>query len=47
MPNQELDGLHSTGSIYWEGLSDLRDAQGRLIGAGYLEMTGYASAMAL
>ncbi len=47
MPNQELDSLRSTGTIYWEGLCDLRDAAGRLIGAGYLEMTGYASPMVL
>jgi predicted secreted hydrolase len=47
MPNQELDGLYSTGSIYWEGLCDLRDARDQVIGAGYLEMTGYASPMSL
>lgn len=47
MPNQELDGLYSTGSIYWEGLCDLIDAQGRIVGSGYLEMTGYASPMSL
>jgi len=39
---QELDGRMSTGTVYWEGLSELRDAQGRSIGRGYLEMTGYA-----
>jgi predicted secreted hydrolase len=41
--NQELDSRGSTGSIYWEGLSDLIDSQGRKVGRGYLEMTGYAS----
>lgn len=41
--NQELDSRGSTGAIYWEGLSDLLDAQGRRVGRGYLEMTGYAS----
>jgi predicted secreted hydrolase len=41
--NQELDSRASTGSIYWEGLSDLIDSQGRKVGRGYLEMTGYAS----
>jgi predicted secreted hydrolase len=41
--NQELDSRASTGSIYWEGLSDLIDSQGRRVGRGYLEMTGYAS----
>jgi predicted secreted hydrolase len=41
--NQELDSRQSTGSIYWEGLSELIDSQGRRVGRGYLEMTGYAS----
>ena len=44
---QELDSRGSTGSIYWEGLSELRDAQGAVVGGGYLEMTGYASALVL
>lgn len=39
---QELDSRASTGAVYWEGLSELRDAQGRRVGSGYLEMTGYA-----
>jgi predicted secreted hydrolase len=43
--NQELDSRTSTGAIYWEGLSDLFDSQGRHIGRGYLEMTGYAGAL--
>jgi predicted secreted hydrolase len=42
---QELDSRASTGSIYWEGLSELSDAGGRRVGRGYLEMTGYASAL--
>lgn len=41
--NQELDSRGSTGAIYWEGLSDLFDSQGRRVGRGYLEMTGYAA----
>jgi len=41
--NQELDSRGSTGAIYWEGLSDLLDDQGRRVGRGYLEMTGYAT----
>jgi predicted secreted hydrolase len=45
--NQELDSRQSTGAIYWEGLSDLLDAQGQVIGRGYLEMTGYASPLKL
>lgn len=44
---QELDSRGSTGTVYWEGLSELLDAQGRRVGLGYLEMTGYASALRL
>ena len=40
--NQELDSRASTGGIYWEGLSDLFDSNGKHVGRGYLEMTGYA-----
>lgn len=40
---QELDSRGNTGAIYWEGLSELLDAQGRRVGLGYLEMTGYAA----
>lgn len=40
--NQELDSRASTGGIYWEGLSNLFDSNGRQVGRGYLEMTGYA-----
>jgi predicted secreted hydrolase len=43
--NQELDSRSSTGAVYWEGLSELLDNQGRPIGRGYLEMTGYAAAL--
>lgn len=43
MDAQELDSRASTGAIYWEGLCALRDAAGRRVGAGYLEMTGYAA----
>lgn len=42
MDNQEIDSRASTGAIYWEGLSELRDAAGKRVGRGYLEMTGYA-----
>ena len=42
IPNQELDSRASTGAIYWEGLSDLFDSNGKHVGRGYLEMTGYA-----
>ena len=41
--NQELDSRQSTGSIYWEGLSELLDSNGKRVGMGYLEMTGYAA----
>lgn len=41
--NQELDSRASTGAIYWEGLADLFDSNGRKVGRGYLEMTGYAA----
>jgi predicted secreted hydrolase len=44
---QELDSRGSTGTIYWEGLSELLDAAGRRVGLGYLEMTGYAGALKL
>ena len=47
LDNQELDGNSSTGSVYWEGLSELRDANEQVIGRGYLEMTGYAGALQL
>ena len=42
LDDQELDSRGSTGAIYWEGLSDLLDGNGRRVGRGYLEMTGYA-----
>ena len=45
--NQELDSRASTGSIYWEGLSELIDSNGRTVGSGYLEMTGYARPLRL
>ena len=44
---QELDSQGSTGAIYWEGLSELRDASDQVVGRGYLEMTGYARALRL
>ena len=44
---QELDSQQSTGALYWEGLSELLDAQGRRVGLGYLEMTGYAAPLRL
>ena len=41
--NQELDSRASTGAIYWEGLCEVWDSNQRLVGRGYLEMTGYAN----
>ena len=45
--DQELDSRASTGAIYWEGLSEVFDPQGRLLGRGYVELTGYAQALRL
>ena len=45
--NQELDSRQSTGAIYWEGLSELLDSNGKKVGNGYLEMTGYAQPLRL
>ncbi|MDA7417246.1 carotenoid 1,2-hydratase [Xenophilus arseniciresistens] len=47
LDDQELDSRSSTGAIYWEGLSELRDARGQAVGRGYLEMTGYADPLRL
>jgi predicted secreted hydrolase len=44
---QELDSRQSTGTVYWEGLSDLFDSNGQRVGRGYLEMTGYAQRLIL
>ena len=44
---QELDSRASTGTVYWEGLSDLFDSNGKAVGRGYLEMTGYAQRLVL
>ncbi|WP_198971745.1 lipocalin-like domain-containing protein [Xylophilus sp. ASV27] len=47
LDDQELDSRGSTGAVYWEGLSELRDAAGAVLGRGYLEMTGYVAALRL
>jgi predicted secreted hydrolase len=45
---QEIDARRSSGLLYWEGASELREAATkRLIGRGYLEMTGYRERMRL
>ena len=40
MDDQELDSRASTGTIYWEGAVRAR-RDGREVGRGYLELTGY------
>jgi predicted secreted hydrolase len=40
MDDQELDSRASTGTIYWEGAVRAR-TDGRAVGSGYLELTGY------
>jgi predicted secreted hydrolase len=42
--DQELETRGSTGITYWEGAVTVTEA-GRMIGRGYLELTGYAQAM--
>ncbi|MDN3544604.1 lipocalin-like domain-containing protein [Kinneretia asaccharophila] len=44
---QEVDARASTGMLYWEGASALLDSQGRTLGRGYLELTGYSERMRL
>jgi predicted secreted hydrolase len=46
MDDQELDSSQSTGAVYWEGaVAVSRD--GKAVGHGYLELTGYAKALKL
>ena len=44
--DQELDARSSTGIVYWEGAVTARH-QGRPIGRGYLELTGYHTPVVL
>ena len=47
LPDQELVGT-AGGISYWEGAVDVRDtASGRRLGAGYVELTGYAGVVSL
>ena len=46
MPDQELDSRMTTGAVYWEGASTLLE-DGRPVGRGYLEMTGYLKPLKL
>jgi predicted secreted hydrolase len=47
--DQELAGTNAGGISYWEGAVDVRDAAdpSLTLGAGYVELTGYAGAIAL
>ena len=50
--DQELDNRGSTGTIYWEGAvrvfeQDGSDRNGRRVGLGYLELTGYYTPLKL
>jgi len=46
MDDQENDTRATTGAVYWEGAVRARQ-QGREIGRGYLELTGYQQPLAL
>lgn len=41
--DQEL--VDATGTTYWEGAVDVRNAAGRSLGEGYVELTGYAGSV--
>lgn len=45
--DQENDARGSTGTIYWEGAVAAFEADGRRIGGGYLELTGYGNRVRL
>jgi len=44
--DQELDSRHSTGAVYWEGAVTV-ERDGRRLGRGYLELTGYVDPLHL
>lgn len=46
MDDQELDSSQSTGAVYWEGAVTV-SRDGKTLGHGYLELTGYAKALKL
>ncbi|HNR23702.1 MAG TPA: lipocalin-like domain-containing protein [Steroidobacteraceae bacterium] len=46
MDDQESDTRLTTGAIYWEGAVRVRE-DARLLGLGYLELTGYGGALEL
>ena len=45
-PDQELDSRRSTGAVYWEGAVTV-ERDGRQVGRGYLELTGYVDPLHL
>jgi predicted secreted hydrolase len=45
-PDQELDSRRSTGAVYWEG-AVTAERDGKRLGRGYLELTGYVDPMTL
>jgi predicted secreted hydrolase len=46
MDDQELDSSQSTGAVYWEG-AVVVSRDGKTLGHGYLELTGYGKALKL
>lgn len=46
MDDQELDSRASVGAVYWEGAVEVKE-RGRVVGRGYLELTGYVNALKL
>lgn len=44
--DQELDARQSTGSVYWEGAVTI-ERDGKSVGRGYLELTGYVKPLKL
>ncbi len=47
MDDQENDARGSVGAVYWEGAVRALSADGRTLGRGYLELTGYGSQLHL
>lgn len=46
MPDQEVNAQASTGGFYYEGAVELTE-EGKLLGRGYLELTGYGAPVTL
>lgn len=46
MDDQEMDTRASTGTVYWEGAVNAKSGE-KILGRGYLELTGYLSALQL